>query len=144
MPGFGAGRGESSVSAALLRYLEQHQGTTTYLLAVGNSMSAAPYIIQTGKPVMSLGGFSGSDPILTTAQLQALIKNNTVRYFLIGGQGGGPGGDNSLSTWVQTSCTAVSSSAWQASGATGAGTTGGAMGMRQQLYDCGNVARSGS
>ncbi len=40
---------------------------------------------------MALGGFTGSDPILTTAQLQTLIKNGTIRYFLLGGGFGGTG-----------------------------------------------------
>ncbi|HXZ04111.1 MAG TPA: hypothetical protein VEH81_04715, partial [Ktedonobacteraceae bacterium] len=40
-------------------------------------------ILATNKPVMSLGGFSGSDPILTTSQLAALVKNGTVRFFLL-------------------------------------------------------------
>src|SRR5260221_12129230 len=32
---------------------------------------------------MSLGGFSGSDPILTTSQLASLVANGTVRFFLL-------------------------------------------------------------
>jgi hypothetical protein len=32
---------------------------------------------------MSLGGFSGSDPILTTYQLASLVANGTVRFFLL-------------------------------------------------------------
>jgi 4-amino-4-deoxy-L-arabinose transferase-like glycosyltransferase len=138
--GAGGGGGDASVDKQLLQYLKQHQGSTRYLFAVSNSMSAAPYIIQTGKPVMSLGGFSGSDPILTTAQLKALIENNTVRYFLLGGGGGGPDG-SSLTSWVQQSCTAVPATAWQTtatSGSTGSTTSGGF--MRQELYDCGNLA----
>jgi 4-amino-4-deoxy-L-arabinose transferase-like glycosyltransferase len=146
--GNGGGSGGSSVDQALLQYLEKHQGTTKYLVAVSNSMSAAPYIIQTGKPVMSLGGFSGSDPILTTAQLKALIENNTVRYFLLGGGAGGGQGSSSVTSWVQSACTAVASSAWQ--GSTGSGSTattatsGGGGGAGQQLYDCSNVATSRS
>jgi 4-amino-4-deoxy-L-arabinose transferase-like glycosyltransferase len=138
--GPGGGGGDASVDKQLLQYLEQHQGSTRYLFAVGNSMSAAPYIIQTGKPVMSLGGFSGSDPILTTAQLKALIQNNTVRYFLLGGGGGGPD-NSSLTSWVQQSCTAVSPSAWQTSATSGSSTSNATSGgfMRQQLYDCGNL-----
>jgi len=134
--GFGGGRSGDTVDKALLSYLEGRQGATTYLLAVGSSNSAAPYIIQTGKAVMSLGGFSGSNPILTTTQLKALIKNNTVRYFLVGGGGGR---DNSaLTTWVQGACTAVPSSAWQTASAASAATANqqGDDFMAQALYDC--------
>ena len=133
--GFGDGRSGDTVDKALLSYLEGRQGATTYLLAVGSSNSAAPYIIQTGKAVMSLGGFSGSNPILTTTQLKALIKNNTVRYFLVGGGGR----DNSaLTTWVQGACTAVPSSAWQTASAASAATANqqGDDFRPQALYDC--------
>ena len=46
-------------------------------------MTADPIILATNKPVMSLGGFGGSDPILTTSQLAALVANGTVRFFLL-------------------------------------------------------------
>src|SRR5260370_36499222 len=52
-------------------------------------MQADGIILATNKPVMSLGGFSGSDPILTTGQLQTLIHQGTIRYFLLGSFGAG-------------------------------------------------------
>src|SRR5213076_2287058 len=60
--GFGGRRGgvDGGVNQTLLRYLEAHQGTTRYLFATSNANSASGYIIQTGKPVMALGGFLGS------------------------------------------------------------------------------------
>jgi 4-amino-4-deoxy-L-arabinose transferase-like glycosyltransferase len=78
------------VNQQLLKYLEQHQGTTKYLVAVPSSVEADGYIIATGKPVMALGGFNGSDKILTVAQLKQLVKNGTVRYFLLSGGDNGP------------------------------------------------------
>jgi hypothetical protein len=38
--------------------------------------------------VMSLGGFSGSDTILTVNQLASLVANGTVRFFLLNSFGG--------------------------------------------------------
>jgi 4-amino-4-deoxy-L-arabinose transferase-like glycosyltransferase len=134
----GGGGQNASVNKQLPAYLEKNQGTTKYLFAVTSSNDAAPYIIQTGKAVMSLGGFSGNNPILTTAQLKALIKNNTVRYFLLGGQGG----NSTVSSFVRSSCKAVSSSARQtatAGGSTATAATGG-MGSSQTLYDCSNLS----
>jgi 4-amino-4-deoxy-L-arabinose transferase-like glycosyltransferase len=87
MPGFPGGLGGSQVDQQLLSYLEKNQGKAKYLLAVPSSMAADPYIIATGKPVMALGGFSGSDKILTVAQLATLVKNGTVRFFLLSGGG---------------------------------------------------------
>ncbi|MDQ2740700.1 MAG: hypothetical protein M3Z66_00100 [Chloroflexota bacterium] len=68
-----------------------------------SSNQAALIIIATGDPVMSLGGFSGSDPILTTAKLAALAKQGVVRYFLLGAGGGpgGPDGNSGATSWIQ-------------------------------------------
>ena len=98
----GPGGGEQ-VNTQLLRYLEQHQGSAKYLVATTSAGSAESYILATGKPVMALGGFTGNDPILTVKQLATLVKQGTVRYFLVNGGGmGGPGGGNSaLTTWIQ-------------------------------------------
>ena len=62
-------------------------------------------ILETNQPVMALGGFSGSDPILTTTtQFAALVKSGAVRFFLLNGSGGaGPGGSgqSALITWIK-------------------------------------------
>ena len=98
--GGGSGTGDQ-VNEALLKYLEAHQGTATYLFATTNAGTAEPYIIATGKPVMALGGFTGSDPILTTAQLATLAKEGKVKYFLLSGGGRGGNNSSSLTTWIQ-------------------------------------------
>jgi hypothetical protein len=60
-------------------------------------------ILETNQPIMALGSFSGSDPILKTTQLAALVKSGAVRYFLLNGSGGGGPGGSSQSTlmaWI--------------------------------------------
>jgi 4-amino-4-deoxy-L-arabinose transferase-like glycosyltransferase len=135
--GVGLGR-SSTADTALIRYLEAHKGSAKYLVAVASSNEADSIILETNQPVMALGGFSGSDPILTTAQLSALVKNGTVRYFLINGSGGGgPGGSSqsALITWIMQHCTAVPSSQWQStSTSSGSGGFGG-FGGAGQLYE---------
>ena len=131
LPGAGTarrftGRTQSQVDSKLLAYLEGHQGSTSYLFATLSSQTAAPYIITTAKPVMTLGGFSGSDQILTLSQLKALIREGQVRYFLLSGGGfGGPGGsgNSTLVNWIESHGTLVSASEY------GSSSTGGA-----QLY----------
>ncbi len=92
----GGGKGgvaSDGANQALIRYLEAHQGKATFLVATVSSQTADELILEANKPVMALGGFSGSDPILTVAQLKALIASGTVRYFLLNGsQGPGSGG----------------------------------------------------
>ena len=104
----------TQVDSALVAYLEAHQGSSEYLFATLSSQTAAPYIIATGKPVMTLGGFSGSDQILTLNQLQELIRAGKVHYFLLSGGGGfgGPGGasgtgNSQLVQWVEAHATAL-------------------------------------
>jgi len=163
---FAGGRGgNTNTDTALIRYLEANQGTTKFLVAVPSSMTADSIILATNKPVMSLGGFSGSDPILTTSQLATLVKNGTVRFFLMnsfngGGQipsqildqlspqirerlqsgsGGGFGGfggqQSSLTTWVTQHCKTVPASQWQTS-PTSTGSGGFGSARASQLYDC--------
>ncbi len=98
----------------LLAYLEAHRGSARYLLATLNSQTAAPYIIASGQPVIALGGFSGSDQILSVSQLQALVSSGAIRYFLLDGGGGGfggqGGGNGQLVSWVTSNCTQVAAS----------------------------------
>jgi len=105
---------------------------TERLLEISNvsSNEADSIILETNQPVMALGGFSGSDPILTTSQLAALVKSGEVRYFLLNGSGNdGPGGgiQSTLITWI----TVIPSSQWQ-SGSTSSASSG--FGGSEQLY----------
>lgn len=142
----------NQTDAQLISYLEVHQGSATYLVATSSSNAADAIILASGKPVMALGGFTGTDPILTAAAVQTLINTGTVHYFLLNGSGnangagsttttgtsgavitvGGPNGNqNAAVRWVQQNCAVVPTSAWQASGS--ATTRGGGS---QQLYIC--------
>jgi hypothetical protein len=103
--GSGPGPG-GQVDSALIKYLEAHQGNATWIVAVNGANQAGSIELATGKPVMAMGGFSGTDPTPTVQQLQVLVKAGKLRYILIGGGGfGGPAGNNSqaqqISSWVQ-------------------------------------------
>ena len=67
----------------LEHYLVEHQGQATYLVATINASTAAPFILDTGKAVMAIGGFNGFDAILTAQQVAALVARGTVRFFLL-------------------------------------------------------------
>ena len=103
-PGFGgAGGPGGSVSlsdSALAQYLVNNQGSATWIVAVSDASDAADLELATGKPIMAMGGFSGSDNALTLDQLEADIAHGSLRYVIVGGQGGGPGGFNSQSSQV--------------------------------------------
>ncbi|HSO93069.1 MAG TPA: glycosyltransferase family 39 protein [Candidatus Dormibacteraeota bacterium] len=111
-PGGGAGPGGGGqVDKALISYLEAHMGSATWLVAVNGANQAASIELATGKPVMAMGGFIGSDPAPTLDQLKALVHSGQLRYIIVGGQGG-PGGGSassaaSISSWVQQNGKAI-------------------------------------
>jgi hypothetical protein len=149
--GMSFGRIGNVSSPALINYLEANQGNATYLVATLNSMSADSIILATNKPVMAMGGFGGSDPILTQSKLATLVSKGTVRFFLLSnptrsfpaGQHGSSGGvmnwfgfgsrQTPLTTWVTQHCASVPASAWQR---TAASASEGYARQTTQLYDC--------
>jgi hypothetical protein len=108
--GAGGGGGLNQVNNALITYLDSHQGKATWLVAVDGANQAAAIELATGKPVMAMGGFIGSDPAPTLAQLEALVKSGQLRYVLITGPGGAGGSNSSatsITSWVTQHGTAV-------------------------------------
>ncbi|ADU25727.1 ArnT family glycosyltransferase [Ethanoligenens harbinense] len=72
----------SSDDMKLETYLEQHRDGAVYLAAVPGAPLAESLIVDTGEPVMAIGGFNGSNPILTLGDLQQLVAEGKLRYFL--------------------------------------------------------------
>lgn len=101
----------AEVNTKLLNYLTKNNTGEKYLFATTDSTSAAPYIIKTGKPVMAMGGFSGSDPILTVSKLKSMIKKGEVKYFYLSGMG--KGGQSDVITWIKENSKEIPSSKWQ-------------------------------
>ncbi len=108
--GSGPGGGGGQLSNQVIAYLEANQGSAKYLLAATGSQTTAPIIIQTGRAVVTIGGFSGSDPAPTVSQLAKMVAAGQLKYVLVssgGGFRGGGGGSSSLTTWVKAHGTAV-------------------------------------
>ena len=115
--GGGGGMGGGGASTELISYLEKHQDGAKWLLAVSNSQSAGQLILSTGKPVISMWGFTGSDKAMTLAKLKELVTKGELHYIQLGG--GGMGGNSSLNqeitSWVEKNGTAVKESAYSKS-----------------------------
>jgi 4-amino-4-deoxy-L-arabinose transferase-like glycosyltransferase len=105
------GMGSGSVDTKLFDYLTSNNTGEKYLFATTSAGEAESYIIKTGKAVMAMGGFSGSDPILTVDKLKAMIANKEVKYFLLGGDN--RGGSSDVTTWIKANSTEVPSEQWQ-------------------------------
>jgi len=115
---FGGGNMGGDVNSELLAYLVANQNGYANIVAVSSSNSAASLYLESGKGVISLGGFSGSDNIYTsTSQVEELVSSGTVRYFLLGGQGGGQGSNSAVSSYVTSQCKLVDSSAYSSTNA---------------------------
>jgi len=121
----GGGPNAEAASSTVTDFLVAHRGSARWIVAVSSANQAGSIELATGEPVMAMGGFSGSDPAPTLEQLRSAIASGALRYVIVGGQGGGPGGGTSeISTWVTTTCAAVtdvSSTLYDCSGATTAG-----------------------
>jgi 4-amino-4-deoxy-L-arabinose transferase-like glycosyltransferase len=152
--------GSANEDPMLIKYLLTNQGNAKFIVATASSMTADGIILATNKPVMAMGGFSGSDPILTTSKLAQLVSNGTVRFFLTGGAGrgggfnindlpaqyrdiarefagrggaggfGGFGAQSSLTTWVTQHCKQVPKNLWSTLQSSSTTTSA------TQLYNC--------
>lgn len=97
----GSGMTAPNGDTKLIEFLQKNKtAKQKYLLVVSNSNSAADIIINTGEPVMSLGGFIGSDNIITLEQFKSLAANGEIRYVMVGGMGQGKG-SNDIMNWVK-------------------------------------------
>ena len=103
--GFGAGSGlggDTTVSSALTRLLEQDAGSYKWVAATEGSEGAAPLELATGDAVMAIGGFNGTDPWPTLAVFKELVAKHEIHYYV--GQGGqsfgGGRGSSAIAAWV--------------------------------------------
>jgi 4-amino-4-deoxy-L-arabinose transferase-like glycosyltransferase len=126
MPAGGPGAAET-LDPALVTLL---QGAgTRWSAATVSAMSGASLALGSDTTVMSIGGFTGSDPAPTLQQFQEYVTAGQVRYFVEGGgpfgragragadaPGPGPGGmpggrsgtGSEITTWVQQTFTSTS------------------------------------
>jgi 4-amino-4-deoxy-L-arabinose transferase-like glycosyltransferase len=99
------GPGDGVTNDALLEFLQANTPDVKYLVAVASSQVGAPYVIATGRPVLYMGGFSGSDDVVSADDLAQLVANGELRYVLFGG--GGQGNKQEILNWLQSSCSVV-------------------------------------
>jgi len=96
--------GERPVNARLLDYLQANTQDVEYLMAVPSSQQGAQYVIETGRPVLFMGGFSGQDEVVTANDLAEMVANDELRYVFYGGEHG----KQDIVNWLKSSCAVVS------------------------------------
>ncbi len=110
-PGGGMGGllGASTVSDAMVALLSQDADQYTWVAAAVGAQTAAGYQLATGDPVMSLGGFNGSDPWPTLDVFKSYVESGQVHWFIGGGGFGGSNGGSSatseITQWVEANFT---------------------------------------
>ena len=134
------GGGSTTLNTTALQYLKAHNTGETYLFATTSYMTAAPYIIESGENVIIMGGFSGSDPVLSLDEVKALVESGKLKYFMVSSGGGGRGGSSEVLQWIQENGTEVPSSEWQQ---TNTGSNNAAADTQNAANDNSNSFRNG-
>ncbi|GGM92164.1 glycosyl transferase [Lentzea pudingi] len=96
--GGGMGMREGSSSTEVVQLLKA-TGTKWAAATVG-AQSAASLQLASGRSVIAIGGWNGSDPAPTLEEFQALVAQGEVRYYVEGGRGGPGGGGSDIGEWV--------------------------------------------
>ena len=82
-PGAPAGPMGASVGKATIAYLEARQGSARYMLAAVGSTTAGAVALQSGRNVIDIGGFNGSDPSPSLSELEQFIESGQLHYVLL-------------------------------------------------------------
>ncbi|MCB0119348.1 MAG: glycosyltransferase family 39 protein [Anaerolineales bacterium] len=123
--------GDRVVNTELVDYLQANTQGMKYMMAVPSSQQGAQYVIETGRPVLYMGGFSGGDAVVTADDLAQLVANGDLRYILFSG---GDRNSQEISNWLANSCTVVDGFSVTQNGPQGQSGPGG--GQQMKLYDC--------
>ncbi|HTU76030.1 MAG TPA: glycosyltransferase family 39 protein [Trebonia sp.] len=126
----------TTAQRAIYDYVSAHRDGAGYLMAVPAWTAALPYVLATGQEVMSAGGFTGSVPSPTLAQVRERVRTGQLRFFLLGqavtgfpgsglGAGSAPSTVTAIESWVRRACRMVPASDYD-----------GASSARQALYAC--------
>ncbi len=102
----------STPGKQLTALLAKNASNYSWVAATTGSNSASGYQLATDDPVMSIGGFNGTDPSPTLAQFEEYVAQRRIHYFIGGGRGfGGLGASGSspssqIASWVAANFTA--------------------------------------
>jgi len=104
----------TTVSAATKTLLESASAGYRWVAATVDANNAASYQLATGKAIMAIGGFNGTDPSPTLVQFERDVAAHRIHYFIAGGAAGLGGGlgrasgatARAITSWVTAHFTA--------------------------------------
>lgn len=120
--GMGSMMGTGSLSDELLAYLDANTQGQRYMVAVSSSHEGDAAVLKLGRGILFMGGFAGSDEVVTADSMAALVKAGDLSYVL--DSGSLSRNKPEVAEWLKANCSVVDSSAW--GGSSGSGT----------LYQC--------
>lgn len=87
----------------LVSYLQERTQSNRFLLAVPSSMRGSSLVIETARPVFFMGGFLGTDPVMTVEKLETLVNSGELSYIV-------GGAENEMQrpeveAWLKENCT---------------------------------------
>jgi 4-amino-4-deoxy-L-arabinose transferase-like glycosyltransferase len=119
--GEGRARAAPMNTGPLIAFLKANHLGERYLLATSSATLAAPLIIETGEPVMAMGGFHGLDPILTPERLARMVEAREVRFVMRGDLSpisaymGGEAAGRPITEWIRAHGQPVDPAYWRES-----------------------------
>ena len=96
----------SAPQKAILDYVTTHENSDTYLLAANSSMEASAFILATGQPVLTMGGFNGADPVVDVDDISQMVAAGELMYVADGGSLRQQKGE--IYTWLSQNCQTIS------------------------------------
>ncbi|MGW0335984.1 ArnT family glycosyltransferase [Streptomyces sp. NPDC003011] len=105
--GGGGMGGGTQVSSEMITYLKKNQDGAAWLVAVANDQTASSVILESGEPVISMGGWSGTDDAMTLAKLKSLVRSGKLHYIVISDSAQSSGSSAEIAEWVEQNGTSV-------------------------------------
>ncbi len=96
----GYARPDANPQHDLLVFLEKNTQDVTYLVAVPRANAGADFVLETGRPVLYMGGFSGSDSVVSVEDLSEMVAAGELRYVL-------GSSNHEIDEWLRDACRVV-------------------------------------
>jgi 4-amino-4-deoxy-L-arabinose transferase-like glycosyltransferase len=96
---------EATNDATLVTFLENNTQDMTYLVAVPSAnQKGSELVLETGRPVLYMGGFNGGDDVIDADGLSNLVDANELRYIFYSNEGESKA---DIENWLKSSCSVV-------------------------------------
>jgi 4-amino-4-deoxy-L-arabinose transferase-like glycosyltransferase len=93
------------VERRLIDYVSERTGDSAYLLAVPSAQQGALIVLETGRPVLYMGGFNGQDPVIDPGGLAEMVGRGELRFVLYSREGRWR--DAQIGRWLDSACEIV-------------------------------------